>query len=124
MQIIAQKEKEHQLKEEFIPRVQRIGKIDIELEEDSMVREIYGGNKIQERYRHRYGFNQAYGSFFEKTDLSFPGKACSDGIETFEILELKSHKFFVGVQFHPEFKSRPFKPSPLIKAFLKACLPK
>lgn len=83
-------------------------------------RKAYGVEEISERHRHRYEFNNAYRDTLEQAGLTFAGTS-PDG-KLVEIVELKDHPFFVGVQFHPEFKSRPLTPHPLFKAFIKASL--
>jgi CTP synthase len=75
---------------------------------------------ISERHRHRYEFNNAYRAAIEKNGLIVSGVNPQSGLV--EIVELKDHPFFVGVQFHPEFHSRPLRPHPLFKAFIKAAL--
>lgn len=81
--------------------------------------EIYGGiNVISERHRHRYEFNPEYRSIFEKNGMIVSGES-PDGYLV-EIIELKDHHFFIGVQFHPEFKSRPMRPHPIFHHFVKA----
>jgi CTP synthase len=73
---------------------------------------LYGNARfVDERHRHRYEVNPEMVPEFEKAGLSFVGK--DESGRRMEIIELPSHKFFIGVQFHPEFKSRPGKPSPL-----------
>ncbi len=90
--------------------------------ENKELKEIFNAKKdiIFERHRHRYEFNSAYKETLEKFGLIFSG-ICPDN-ELVEIIELPSkiHPFFIGVQFHPEFKSRPLAPHPLFKAFVKA----
>jgi CTP synthase len=73
---------------------------------------------IQERHRHRYEFNNLYRKKFEGKGLIISGTS-PDG-KLVEAIELKNHPFFVGVQFHPEYKSTPLNPHPLFKAFIKA----
>jgi CTP synthase len=80
--------------------------------------EAYGSKKISERHRHRYEFNNKYRKQFEAAGMIFSGTS-SDGLLV-EIIELADHPFFVGVQFHPEFKSRPLNPGPLFREFIKA----
>ena len=75
---------------------------------------------INERHRHRYEFNQEYRKVFEKNGVLFSGIS-PDG-KLIEAVELPSHPFFIGTQFHPEFKSRPLSPHPLFLEFIKACL--
>ncbi|MGE5393065.1 MAG: CTP synthase [Candidatus Saccharibacteria bacterium] len=96
----------------------RLGAWDCVLSEDSRAFAAYGEKKISERHRHRYEFNNRYRKQFEARGMKFAGTS-PDG-HLVEIIELEKHPFFVGVQFHPEFKSRPLKPSPLFVEFLKA----
>jgi CTP synthase len=84
--------------------------------------EAYNQTRIMERHRHRYEFNNKYRKQFESKGMVFSGTTL-DGLLV-EIIELKDHPFFVGVQFHPEFKSRPLFPSPLFMSFIKSCLKK
>ena len=98
----------------------RLGAYPCELDEHSYVYKIYDENeKISERQRHRYEFNNAYRETCIENGLILSGKS-PDG-NLIEIVELseKSHPFFIGVQFHPEFKSRPNKVAPLFKEFIK-----
>ena len=98
----------------------RLGAYPCVLEKDTLVRRIYGVEQISERHRHRYEFNNNY---LEK--LKGCGLVCS-GINPesnlVEIVELKDHPWFLGCQFHPEFKSRPMAPHPLFESFIGACL--
>ncbi len=75
---------------------------------------------VYERHRHRFEFNNAYRDQFEEAGFVLSGKS-PDG-QLVEIMELKNHPFFVGVQFHPEFASRPTRPQPLIRDFIGAAL--
>ena len=96
----------------------RLGANDINIDESSFAFKIYGSNLISKRHRHRYEFNVDYRSTFKENGMIFSGE--SDGGKRMEILEIPSHKFFLGVQFHPEFNSRPGFPEPAFKAFLNA----
>ena len=80
----------------------------------------YGKREVSERHRHRYEFNNAYRESLERAGLTIAGTS-PDGLLV-EIVEIKNHPFFVGVQFHPEFKSRPLHPHPLFNAFIKAAI--
>ena len=80
----------------------------------------YGQQKINERHRHRYEFNNKYREKLEKAGLIIAGT--SPDKKLVEIVELPEHKFFVGVQFHPEFKSRPLRPHPLFREFVRAAI--
>ena len=83
-----------------------------------IIRKIYKSKVIKERHRHRYEVNISYKEKFEKKGLIFSGISPDDKLP--EIIELKNHPWFIGVQFHPEFKSRPFNPHPLFSSFIKA----
>jgi CTP synthase len=98
----------------------RLGSYRCALSPRTVSRKAYGKQEISERHRHRYEFNNAYKETLEKAGLIIGGTS-PDGLLV-EIVELKNHPFFVGVQFHPEFKSRPLRPHPLFKAFIKAAL--
>ena len=78
----------------------------------------YGTNNISERHRHRYEFNNDYRDILKKNGLTLSGMS-PDGLLV-ETVELSDRPFFVGVQYHPEFKSRPNKPHPLFKGFIGA----
>jgi CTP synthase len=96
----------------------RLGSYDCELLRGSLANKIYKTDKIYERHRHRYEVNILYKEKFEKKGLIFSGLSNNNLLP--EIIELKSHPWFMGVQFHPEFKSRPLKPHPLFASFIKA----
>ena len=96
----------------------RLGSYDATLKDNSLIRKIYGKNIIKERHRHRYEVNINYKEKFEKNGMSFSGLSPDGSLP--EIIELKNHPWFVGVQFHPEFKSRPLAPHPLFSSFIKA----
>ena len=96
----------------------RLGSYDAKLKEKSLIRKIYKSKTIKERHRHRYEVNISYKENFEKNGLIFSGLSPDNRLP--EIIELKNHPWFIGVQFHPEFKSRPFNPHPLFTSFIKA----
>jgi len=96
----------------------RLGSYEAVLKNNSLISKIYSSKKIHERHRHRYEVNIKYKEQFEKKGLIF--SALSPDGTLPEIVELKNHPWFVGVQFHPEFKSRPFTPHPLFASFIKA----
>lgn len=98
----------------------RLGTYPCTLEDGSLVEKIYGSDHIQERHRHRYEFNNKYRPIFEKRGMSLAG-ICEER-DLVEIIELKDHPWFVGVQFHPEFKSKPMKPHPLFTSFVESAL--
>ena len=89
-----------------------------QLSNGSLVRKIYKSRRIFERHRHRYEVNIKYREILEGSGLHFSGLS-PDGILP-EIVEYAHHPWFVGVQFHPELKSRPFDPHPLFTSFIKA----
>ena len=96
----------------------RLGLYDAIIKNNSLISKIYSEKRIKERHRHRYEVNIKYKKDFEKKGLIF--SALSPDGTLPEIIELDNHPWFVGVQFHPEFKSRPFTPHPLFSSFIKA----
>ena len=96
----------------------RLGLYEAILKENSLIRKIYKSKSIQERHRHRYEVNIDYKDQFEKNGLIFSGLSPDKKLP--EIIELKNHPWFIAVQFHPEFKSRPLAPHPLFSSFIKA----
>ena len=79
----------------------------------------YGTPTVRERHRHRYEFNNRYRSALSEHGLVFSG--IYPDLDLVEIIELKDHPWFTGVQFHPEFKSKPTRAHPLFSAFVRAC---
>jgi CTP synthase len=98
----------------------RLGAYDASLDGNSHVSAIYGGTTISERHRHRYEVNTGYRAQLEEKGLIFSGMS-PDG-ELPEIVERPDHPWFIGVQFHPELKSRPFEPHPLFASFIEAAV--
>ncbi|WP_373516806.1 CTP synthase [Pricia sp.] len=99
----------------------RLGAWDCELSENSLVRKVYHNvGSISERHRHRYEFNNAYRAPLEKAGLMASGINKETGLV--EIIELKDHPWFIGVQYHPEYKSTVANPHPLFVGFVKAAL--
>lgn len=98
----------------------RLGAYPCVLSEDSFAYEAYKRKEISERHRHRYEFNNAYKGILTRHGLRISGQS-PDG-ELVEIIEIQGHPWFLGCQFHPEFKSRPTDPHPLFKAFIGASL--
>ena len=98
----------------------RLGAYDAHLASDSQVRDIYGKDWISERHRHRYEVNINYKEKLEAVGLRFSGMS-PDGILP-EIVERPDHPWFIGVQFHPELKSKPFDPHPLFTSFIEAAI--
>ena len=96
----------------------RLGANDINIKENSLAYNIYNSKVISKRHRHRFEFNKNYIDQFIEKGMVFSGE--SDNGKRMEILEIPSHKFFFGVQFHPEFNSRPGFPEESFKAFLEA----
>jgi CTP synthase len=96
----------------------RLGSFPCSLEAGTLAREIYNAPLIHERHRHRFEFNNKYRPLFEKRGMTLSG-LCEDR-DLVEIIELNDHPWFIGVQFHPEFKSRPTKPHPLFQSFVEA----
>jgi CTP synthase len=99
----------------------RLGAYPAVLSEGSLVRDLYGGApRIEERHRHRYEVNVHYKACLERTGMRFSGMS-PDGVLP-EIIELPAHPWFVGVQYHPELKSKPFDPHPLFAGFIAAAV--
>jgi CTP synthase len=98
----------------------RLGAYECHLEAGTRVRQIYGEERIFERHRHRYEVNINYRDALQGAGLVFSGMS-PDGVLP-EIVELPSHPWFVGVQFHPELKSKPFDPHPLFTSFIEAAV--
>jgi len=96
----------------------RLGAYDCDLMSGTKTRKAYGKAKISERHRHRYEFNNEYREEMDKAGLKVVG--INPESDLVEIVELENHPFFVGTQFHPEFKSRPMRPHPLFREFMKA----
>ena len=96
----------------------RLGSYTAKLRHNSLIKKIYKSMTIQERHRHRYEVNINLKKNFEDNGMIFSGLSPDNKLP--EIIELKSHPWFVGVQFHPEFKSRPLLPHPLFSSFVKA----
>lgn len=98
----------------------RLGKYECVLYEGSKARELYGADRIWERHRHRYEFNNEYRHALIENGMNIAGEYVAGDTKLVEILELEDHPFMIGVQFHPEFKSRPHRPHPLFVGFVKA----
>lgn len=100
----------------------RLGEYPCELKDDSNAFKAYKSKNIMERHRHRYEFNNEYRETLEKAGLIMSG-VCPDA-SLMEIVEIEDHPWFLGCQFHPEFKSRPLDPQPLFRAFIAAACEK
>lgn len=98
----------------------RLGAYECLLKPGSRVAEIYGSERIWERHRHRYEMNERYAAQLERVGLRVSGRS-PDGVLP-EIVEISDHPWFIGVQFHPELKSKPFDPHPLFTSFVKAAI--
>jgi CTP synthase len=96
----------------------RLGAYECVLEEGSLAHQVYGKTRISERHRHRYEFNQEYASLLNEHGLRLSGRT-PDG-KFVEIAEIPDHPWFLAVQYHPEFKSRPLSPHPLFREFIGA----
>jgi CTP synthase len=98
----------------------RLGAYPAQLAEDSLVRSVYGSAEISERHRHRYEVNVNYRGQLEEAGLRFSGMSPDGRLP--EIVEYPDHPWFIGVQFHPELKSKPFAPHPLFAGFIGAAV--
>jgi CTP synthase len=98
----------------------RLGLYPCRIEERTLALEAYNKKLIYERHRHRYEFNNVYRADLEKAGFIFSGVSPDKGLV--EIVELKGHPWFLGCQFHPEFRSKPMDPHPLFREFIKASL--
>lgn len=113
-------EQEKKLLKKEYGATMRLGAWPCILKEGTRAYKAYGEKRVMERHRHRYEFNNKFRKQFEASGFVFSGTS-PDG-RLVEIIEIENHPFFVGVQFHPEFKTRPFKPSPLFREFIKASM--
>jgi CTP synthase len=111
-------DQEKKLEDKQYGNTMRLGSYPCVLKADTISRASYGEEKISERHRHRYEFNNAYRAELQNAGLVLAGTSPDDRLV--EIVEIKDHPFFVGVQFHPEFQSRPLLPHPLFVAFVRA----
>ena len=100
----------------------RLGAYPCDVKQETFAYQAYGVLEISERHRHRYEFNNAYREILEEKGLIISGISPSG--ELVEIIEVKDHPWFLGCQFHPEFKSRPMNPHPLFREFIRASLEK
>ncbi len=100
----------------------RLGAYECVLAPNSLAAKIYGKEKISERHRHRYEVNMKYADTLKRSGMEIVGKSPDGKLP--EIVEIKDHPWFIGVQFHPELKSKPFDPAPLFVSFVKAAIDK
>jgi CTP synthase len=98
----------------------RLGAYACQVKEGTLAYKLYGTTEISERHRHRFELNNAYRKAFEEKGMVFSG--VHQQLDLVEMLELPGHPHFIGCQFHPEFKSKPFAPHPLFSGFIKAAL--
>jgi CTP synthase len=98
----------------------RLGAYPCRIDQDTLAYRAYGRESISERHRHRYEFNNEYKGLLAENGLAFSGSSPSGDLV--EIVEISDHPWFLGCQFHPEFKSRPMTPHPLFRDFIKAAL--
>lgn len=103
---------------DFVGASMRLGAYQCKLEADSLARKAYGTDTISERHRHRYEFNNDYREQIKAAGMKLSGLSTNDLLV--EIMEYPKNDFYIGVQFHPEFKSRPNRPHPLFTELIKA----
>lgn len=115
------KEQKRHLLEKKYGGTMRLGSYPCVLVDGTISGEAYGTREINERHRHRYEFNNDFRDEFKKHGLVIAGASPDDKLVEIVELDKGTHPFFAGVQFHPEFKSRPLKPHPLFREFVKAC---
>ncbi|RLD15145.1 MAG: CTP synthetase [Caldiserica bacterium] len=101
---------------EMLGGTMRLGEGEVIIEGGSLAEEIYKTKVIRERHRHRYTFNLSYLNVLKDYEMDVSGRSRQGEVE---IVEIKNHPFFIGVQFHPEFSSKPLNPNPLFVSFLK-----
>jgi CTP synthase len=100
----------------------RLGSYPAELQEGSLVAQLYGTTHVTERHRHRYEVNVAYKAQLQEAGLKISGTSPDGELTEFVELPQETHPFYVGTQAHPEFKSRPTKPHPLFAGLIGAAL--
>ena len=116
--VISMMEEQKELKN--LGGTMRLGAYDCHVEKDSLLHKIYENDVISERHRHRYEFNNKYMKDFEENGVVFSGKNKANNL--METIEITDHPWFIGVQYHPEYKSRVVNPHPLFISFIKAAL--
>lgn len=115
-------EQKEKMKNKEYGNSMRLGKYKAVLREGSIARDAYGAPEVFERHRHRFEVNPEYIERLEGAGLKFSGRSPNGLLMEIAELPKKEHPFFVGTQFHPEFKARPFSPHPLFTAFVKAAI--
>ena len=115
-------DKEKRSKDGDLGGTMRLGAYPCNLVKNSLAHKIYGKDAISERHRHRYEVNLAYEKQLNDAGMVVSGKSPDSKLP--EIVEIPNHPWFVGVQFHPELKSKPFDPHPLFVSFVKASIDK
>jgi CTP synthase len=113
---------EEQKKIKGLGGTMRLGAYPCKIKRNSLAFRVYGKTLIRERHRHRYEFNNKYKNVFQKKGMALSG--IYPGKDLVEIIELKGHPYFIAVQFHPEFKSKPDKAHPLFREFISTALEK
>jgi CTP synthase len=98
----------------------RLGAYPCSLQDGTHAAKLYGQSQISERHRHRYEFNNEYRERYAAKGMTFSGLSPDGGLV--EIIEIRKHPWFIGVQFHPELKSRPFDCHPLFAGFVRSAL--
>ena len=116
--VISMMEEQKELKN--LGGTMRLGAYDCHVEKDSLLHKIYENDVISERHRHRYEFNNKYMKDFEENGVVFSGKNKANNL--METIEIPDHPWFIGVQYHPEYKSRVVNPHPIFISFIKAAL--
>jgi CTP synthase len=111
---------EEQKKISMMGGTMRLGSYPCSIQENTLAHNIYGETLIHERHRHRYEFNNRYRPLLEKKGMVIAG--VNKDRDLVEIIEVPNHPWFVAVQFHPEFKSKPLAPHPLFSSFIAAAL--
>ncbi len=106
-----------QLEKEMLGGTMRLGAFEIDLKPGSRIRRAYGTERISERHRHRYFFNEEYGKMFQEAGMKITATDAATGLT--EAMEVENHPWFVTVQFHPEYKSTVDRPHPLFKDFVR-----
>lgn len=114
------KGKEHRDEDSDLGGTMRLGAYPAKLKKGSKVADIYGAGDISERHRHRYEVNIKYLADLEKNGMVFSGMSPDGRLP--EIVEIPDHPWFIGVQFHPELKSKPFEPHPLFASYIEAAV--